>query len=82
MDAAPVLSQIAALLDRHRLEAVMIGNAAAALQGTPVTKVKLEALQKESDLALRNQIRRLLVLPQEQRTHFLRKRVGFRMSCL
>jgi hypothetical protein len=42
----------------------------------------LEALKKESDLALRDQIRRLLALPPEKRTHFLRKRVGFRMSCI
>jgi hypothetical protein len=43
---------------------------------------RLEALKKESDLALRDQIRRLLALPPERRTHFLRKRVGIRMSCL
>jgi hypothetical protein len=45
-------------------------------------KTKLEALQKESELAVRDQIRRLLALPMEKRTHFLRKRVGIRMSCL
>lgn len=45
-------------------------------------KAKLEALQKESDLALRDQIRRLLDLPMEERTHFLRKRIGIRGSCL
>jgi hypothetical protein len=45
-------------------------------------KARLEALKKESDLALRDQIRRLLALPPERRTHFLRKRVGFRMSCI
>ena len=45
-------------------------------------KAKLDALKKESDLALRDQIRRLLALPPEQRTHFLRKRVGIRMSCI
>lgn len=43
---------------------------------------RLEALKKETDLALRDQIRRLLALPPEKRTHFLRKRVGIRMSCL
>jgi hypothetical protein len=45
-------------------------------------KVRLEALKKESDLAEREQIRRLLALPIEKRTNFLRKRVGLRMSCL
>jgi hypothetical protein len=45
-------------------------------------KERLAALKKESDAALRDQIRRLLALPIERRTHFLRKRVGFRMSCL
>jgi hypothetical protein len=30
----------------------------------------------------RDLIRRLLALPPERRTHFLRKRVGIRMSCL
>ena len=200
MDAAPLLARIAELLDRHGLEAVLIGNAAAALQGAPVTtvdldflfrktpanlkklkalaadieavifkpeypvsgllrvardsdglqldfmtaidgirsfeglrkraravrfgastlyiaaladiikskkaagrprdlaapgtwrrrlrkqrttrKAVLEALKKESELALRDQIRRLLALPPEKRTHFLRKRVGIRASCI
>ena len=45
-------------------------------------KVKLEALKKESELALRDQIRRLLALPPERRCNFLRKRIGYRMSCL
>jgi len=45
-------------------------------------KTRLAALAKESDLALRDQIRRLLALPPERRTHFLRKRAGIRMSCL
>ena len=45
-------------------------------------RVKLEALKKESELALRDQIRRRLELAADRRTHFLRKRVGFRASCL
>jgi hypothetical protein len=45
-------------------------------------KARLAALKKESDAALRDQIRRLLALPMERRTHFLRKRIGLRMSCL
>jgi len=200
MDAAPLLARIADLLERHGLEAILIGNAAAALQGAPVTTVDLDllfrrtpgnirklkaiakeldavilrpyypvsglyrisrdadglqidfmseihgvtsfeglckrattaelsgrrlavarladiikskkaagrlndlaalpalekrlkkprvtrrarlaALKKETDLALRDQIRRSLALPPDQRTHFLRKRVGIRMSCV
>ena len=45
-------------------------------------KAKLEALKLESDLALRDQIRRFLALPPDRRTHFLRKRVAYRISCL
>jgi hypothetical protein len=45
-------------------------------------KMKLEALKKESDLALCDQIRRWLALPSDRWTHFLRKRIGYRISCL
>ena len=45
-------------------------------------KARLEALKKESDFAERELIRRLLALPMEKRTHFLRKTVGLRMSCI
>ncbi|HEV2202098.1 MAG TPA: hypothetical protein VGR73_19945 [Bryobacteraceae bacterium] len=45
-------------------------------------KAKLEALKKESELALRDQIRRWLALPPDRRTNFLRKRVAYRVSCL
>jgi hypothetical protein len=185
VDASPTLARIAQLLERHGLEAVLIGNAAAALQGAPVTTVdvdflfrktpanlkklkaiasdlgavilrpyypvsglfriardadglqldfyvasladitkhsdivvcattsclrarlgkgpipsrerqravalkkpratrraQLDALKKESELALRDQIQRMLALPPERRTHFLRKRIGLRMSCI
>jgi hypothetical protein len=45
-------------------------------------KDKLEALRQESERALVEQIRRALALPPDRRTNFLRKRIGFRMSCL
>jgi predicted nucleotidyltransferase len=42
VDAAPLLAEVGALLGRLRLDAVLIGNAAAALQGAPVTTVDLD----------------------------------------
>lgn len=38
-------------------------------------EARLEALERESELALRDQIRRLLAVPMERRTHFLRRRL-------
>jgi hypothetical protein len=40
----------------------------------------LEALKRQSELDLEDQIRRLLAKPMSERTHFLRKKVGFRAS--
>ena len=45
-------------------------------------KQSLAALKVESDRALVEMIRRLLDKPIQERTHFLRKRIGFRGSCL
>jgi predicted nucleotidyltransferase len=42
MNAAPLLNSVVAALAEARLEAVMIGNAAAALQGAPVTTLDLD----------------------------------------
>jgi predicted nucleotidyltransferase len=42
MDAAPILALVAQVLEKHDLEAVLIGNAAAALQGAPVTTVDFD----------------------------------------
>lgn len=42
MDAAPILYKLAQLLDEHRLEAILIGNAAAALHGAPVSTLDLD----------------------------------------
>lgn len=45
-------------------------------------KQELEALEAESDRALIDMIRRLQAKPMNQRTHFLRKRVGLKGSAL
>ena len=45
-------------------------------------KKQLDALRVESDRALIETIRRLLAKPMQERTHFLRKRVGIRGSAL
>lgn len=42
----------------------------------------LDAVARESERALREMIRRWQALPPERRTHFLRKRVAFRMTAL
>lgn len=44
MDAAPFLAEVGRQLNAIRLEAVLIGNAAAALQGAPVTTVDFDFL--------------------------------------
>src|SRR5262249_10844197 len=53
MDARPFLARIAALLDQHRLEAVLIGNAAAALEGAPVTTVDFDFMFRSTPANLR-----------------------------
>ncbi len=42
MDAGPLLESMVAALDEVRLEAILIGNAAAAIQGSPVTTVDFD----------------------------------------
>ncbi|MCS6952810.1 MAG: nucleotidyltransferase [Bryobacterales bacterium] len=48
MDARPVLALLARVLQEHRLEAVLIGNAAAALQGAPVTTVDFDFFYRKT----------------------------------
>src|SRR5438477_8305308 len=48
MDARPLLSLAARLLAKHRLDAVLIGNAAAALQGSPVTTLDLDFMFRKT----------------------------------
>lgn len=42
MDSSPILRDALAALNRQRLECVMIGNAAAALHGAPVTTIDID----------------------------------------
>ena len=53
MDARPVLVTLARLLQEHRLEAVLIGNAAAALQGAPVTTLDFDFYFRKTPANLR-----------------------------
>jgi len=53
MNAAPILSRIAELLARHGLDVVMIGNAAAALQGAPVTTIDIDFLFRKTPANLK-----------------------------
>lgn len=48
MDAAPFLAEVGRHLNAIRLEAVLIGNAAAALQGAPVTTVDFDFLFRKT----------------------------------
>jgi hypothetical protein len=48
MDASPLLEQVAKALRDHRLEAILIGNAAAALQGAPVTTIDIDFLFRKT----------------------------------
>lgn len=48
MDAKPLLVEVARHMDAVKLEAVLIGNAAAALQGAPVTTVDFDFLFRKT----------------------------------
>ncbi|HVN03267.1 MAG TPA: nucleotidyltransferase [Bryobacteraceae bacterium] len=53
MNAQPILFTLARVLDEQRLEAVLIGNAAAALQGAPVTTVDFDFLFRKTPTNIR-----------------------------
>lgn len=53
MDGSPVLQEVGRALQKVRLEAVLIGNAAAALQGAPVTTVDLDFMFRKTSSNLR-----------------------------
>jgi hypothetical protein len=48
VDAAPLLAEVGRLLHTLHFDAVLIGNAAAALQGAPVTTVDLDTKSKRA----------------------------------
>jgi len=58
MNAAPLLQQIARAMQECGLEAVLVGNAAAALQGAPVTTLDLDFMFRETPANLKK-LRRL-----------------------
>jgi predicted nucleotidyltransferase len=53
MDASPILRDTLGALNRARLEAVMIGNAAAALHGAPVTTIDVDFMFRDTPGNLR-----------------------------
>lgn len=53
MNAEPVLTSIAKTLQGCRLEAILVGNAAAALQGAPVTTLDFDFMFRNTPLNLK-----------------------------
>jgi len=52
MNAGPLLTSVVAALAEVRLEAILIGNAAAAIQGAPVTTVDLDFMFRATPVNL------------------------------
>jgi hypothetical protein len=53
MNATPLLSRIVTALREHGLEAVLIGNAAAAMHGAPVTTLDFDFMFRDTPVNLR-----------------------------
>jgi predicted nucleotidyltransferase len=53
MDATPLLARVVTALGEHNLEAVLIGNAAAAMQGAPVTTLDFDFMFRDTPTNLR-----------------------------
>jgi len=60
MDASPLLESVAAALAGARLEAILIGNAAAAIQGAPVTTVDFDFMFRSTPANL-NKLKKFAV---------------------
>ena len=53
MNAEPLLNRIEKVFAEHRLEAVMVGNAAAALHGAPVTTMDIDFMFRKTPANLK-----------------------------
>ncbi len=53
MNAEPILTKIAQTLENCRLEAILVGNAAAALQGAPVTTLDFDFMFRKTPVNLK-----------------------------
>jgi hypothetical protein len=53
MNAEPLLNRIASVFATHRLEAVMVGNAAAALHGAPVTTLDVDFMFRKTPASMK-----------------------------
>jgi hypothetical protein len=53
MNAEPLLNVIARTFAEHRLEAIMVGNAAAALHGAPVTTLDIDFMFRKTPVNLK-----------------------------
>jgi predicted nucleotidyltransferase len=53
MDASPLLARVVAALAEQKLETVLIGNAAAAMQGAPVTTLDFDFMFRDTPTNLR-----------------------------
>lgn len=53
MDSTPLLGRVITALDAQKLEAILIGNAAAAMQGAPVTTLDFDFMFRDTPTNLR-----------------------------
>jgi len=53
VDATDIIARVASAIERHGLETVMIGNAAAAMQGAPVTTIDIDFLYRRTPANLK-----------------------------